>query len=125
MKSVSPKKIIEKLMPGKRRKKTALILEGGAMRCVFTAGVLDAIQERAHNKFDFILSVSAAAGCAMSFLAGQKGRSQKIFINYLSTSQFIDFRRFLKGNHIMDLGYAIREINETLVPVDMDAFAKA
>ena len=125
MKAVNPKKIIEKLIPGKKHKKTALILEGGAMRCVFTSGVLDAIQERTENKFDFILSVSAAAGCAMSFMAGQKGRSQKIFINYLSTSQFIDFRRFLKGSHIMDLGYAIREINEKLVPVDMNTFEKS
>jgi len=123
MKKVTPKAIIQKLIPKRQRKKTALILEGGAMRCVFTSGVLDAIQERS-DYFDFILSVSASAGCGMSFLGDQKGRSQKIFINYLSTRQFIDFRRFLKGSHIMDLGYAIREINEKLMPIDMNELRK-
>jgi predicted patatin/cPLA2 family phospholipase len=119
---IKPQDLIKKLIPS-RKKKWALVLEGGAMRCIFTSGVLDAIHETARHRFDFMLSVSAGSGCGISFLADQKGRSQKIFINYLSTNEFIDFRRFLKGRHIMDLGYAIREINQNLMPVNMEKFS--
>lgn len=109
-------------MPSSQKEKWALVLEGGAMRCVFTAGVLDSIHEVARNRFDFIVSVSAGSGCGVSFIADQKGRSQKIFVDYLSTSEFIDFRRFLKGRHIMDLGYAIREINDKMLPINFEKF---
>ena len=122
MKPRNAKDFFKKLLSGRKKEKTALLLEGGAMRCIFTSGVLDAIHETCLKKFDFIISVSAGTGCGISFLAEQKGRSHKIFLNFLSTRQFIDFRRFLNGNHIMDLGYAIREINETLLPVDMKKF---
>ena len=123
MKPGNARDFIKKLIPGSRKQeKVALLLEGGAMRCIFTSGVLDAIHETCLKKFDFIISVSAGTGCGISFLSEQKGRSHKIFLNFLSTRQFIDFRRFLNGNHIMDLGYAIREINETLLPVDMTRF---
>jgi predicted patatin/cPLA2 family phospholipase len=122
MKVEGAKNFIKRLIPGKKKERWGLVLEGGAMRCVFTAGVLDAIHDTCLKKFDFMISVSAGTGCGISYLADQKGRSQKIFLNYLSTKQFIDFRRFLKGNHIMDLGYAIREINETLLPIDMQKF---
>ena len=122
MKASDAKEFFKKLIPGKKKEKWAMVLEGGAMRCIFTSGVLDAIHENYMKKFDYMISVSAGTGCGISFLADQKGRSQKIFLNFLSTRQFIDFRRFLKGNHIMDLGYAIREINEKLLPVNMKKF---
>jgi predicted patatin/cPLA2 family phospholipase len=122
MKASNAKEFFKKLIPGRKKEKWALVIEGGAMRCVFTSGVLDAIHETYMKKFDYMISVSAGTGCGISFLADQKGRSQKIFLNFLSTKQFIDFRRFLQGNHIMDLGYAIREINEKLLPVNMAKF---
>ena len=122
MKPADAKDFIKKLIPGKKKDRWGLVLEGGAMRCIFTAGVLDAIQETGLDHFDYIIGVSAGTGCAMSYIADQKGRSYKIFLNYLSTNQFIDFRRFLKGNHIMDLGYAIREINEQLLPINFEKF---
>ena len=122
MKPSNAKEFIRKLIPGKPKDRWGLVLEGGAMRCIFTAGVLDAIQETALDYFDYVIGVSAGTGCAMSYMSDQKGRSYKIFLNYLSTSQFIDFRRFLQGNHIMDLGYAIREINEQLLPINLEKF---
>ncbi|MCM8535818.1 MAG: patatin family protein [Lentisphaeraceae bacterium] len=125
LKDIKPADLIRKIIPGRPKKKWALVLEGGAMRCIFTAGVLDAIQETAQGRFDFILSVSAGAGCGVSFMADQKGRSQKIFLNYLSTSEFIDFRRFLKGRHIMDLGYAIKEINDKILPINVEKYSSS
>jgi len=96
-----------------------MVVEGGAMRCIFTAGVLDAIHESCYNKFDLIVSVSAGAACSASFTAGQKGRSQNIFLNYLSTRQFVNFSRLLQGDKsIMDLGYAIKEISTKALPLD-------
>ncbi len=54
--------------------KTALVLEGGAMRGMYTAGVLDVLIE-AGAHFDGVIGVSAGALFGMNFLSGQKGRA--------------------------------------------------
>ena len=100
----------------------ALVLEGGAMRCIFTAGFLDSIHENCIEKFDFVVGVSAGAACGASFAAGQRGRMQDIFLNYLTDSRFLDYSRAFKSKKsILDLGYAIRDISVKHVPLDVDA----
>ena len=66
----------------------ALVLEGGAMRCIYTAGFLDSIYENCVEQFDFIVGVSAGAACGASFAAAQRGRMQNIFLNYSSLFSF-------------------------------------
>ena len=53
--------------------KTGLVLEGGAMRGMYTAGVLDVFLEN-QIKFDGIIGVSAGALFGVNYLSGQKGR---------------------------------------------------
>lgn len=54
--------------------KTGLVLEGGAMRGIYTAGVLDVFLEQGIH-FDGVNGVSAGALHGCSFVSGQKGRS--------------------------------------------------
>ena len=104
----------------------ALVLEGGAMRCIYTAGFLDSIHENCFEKFDFVVGVSAGAACGASFAAGQRGRMQDIFLNYLTDSRFLDYSRvFNSRKSILDLGYAIRDISEKHVPLDVEALDKS
>ena len=56
--------------------RVGLILEGGARRSIFTAGVLDCFLEE-NLSFDYAVGASAGAQSAMDFLAGHKGRSRK------------------------------------------------
>ena len=53
--------------------KTALVLEGGAMRGMYTAGVLD-VFEKAGLEFDGIIGVSAGALFGVNYLSKQPGR---------------------------------------------------
>ena len=54
-------------------KKTALILEGGSFRTMFSAGVLDVFLEN-EISFDYVIGVSAGALVAINYLSKQKGR---------------------------------------------------
>ena len=56
-------------------KKSALILEGGGMRGVFTAGVLDNLMDRG-IQFPYVIGVSAGACSALSYMAHQRGRAK-------------------------------------------------
>ena len=53
----------------KKEKKTGLVLEGGGMRGIYTAGVLDVFLD--HDiSFDGVIGVSAGAVHGASFLTG-------------------------------------------------------
>ena len=55
---------------------TGLVLEGGARRCMFTAGILDTFA-REHIRFDYVIGVSAGAQTALNFVSGQLGRAAR------------------------------------------------
>ena len=59
--------------------KTGLILEGGALRGVFTAGVLDYLLEK-KVEFPYVIGVSAGSGNASSFTSKQPGRMKKVLM---------------------------------------------
>ena len=69
-------------------RRTGLVLEGGGMRGIFTAGVLDVFME---NKitFDGIIGVSAGAVHGCSMVSGQNGRSLRYYKNYHNDKRFM------------------------------------
>ena len=85
--------------------KTALIVEGGGMRGIFSAGVLDSFGRLKFDPFDIYLGVSAGACNLASHLAGQYERNRFIVEKWSSTSRFISLPRFLTGGHYMDLDW--------------------
>ena len=62
--------------------KTGLVLEGGGLRGVFTAGVLDAFLEGNFHA-DYVIGVSAGAANGVSYVSGQKGRGLRTNTDYL------------------------------------------
>ena len=56
-------------------KNTALVLEGGGLRGVFTCGVLDCFMDNG-VRFPFIVGVSAGACNGLSYMSGQRGRAK-------------------------------------------------
>ena len=73
-------------------KKTGLVLEGGGVRGIYTAGVLDVFMERGLTGFDGVIGVSAGAIHACSYLSGQKGRSIRYYRKYVSDPRFMSLR---------------------------------
>lgn len=56
----------------------ALVVEGGAMRGIFAAGVLDTFIEENYYPFDFTVGVSAGASNLVGYLSKQKRRSYEV-----------------------------------------------
>jgi predicted patatin/cPLA2 family phospholipase len=93
---------------------TALIVEGGALRGVFSAGVLDGFLDSNFNPFDFYIGVSSGATNLAAYLAAMRGRNYRIYTDYSLRPEFISFVRFFRGGHLLDLDWlwsvTIREI---------------
>ena len=89
----------------KNKSKHALVVEGGAMRGVFSAGVLAAFGRESFDPFDLYIGVSAGACNLASHLAQQNDRNMDIVTRYSSSSRFINYFRFLRGGHLMDLDW--------------------
>ncbi|MDP0562200.1 MAG: patatin family protein [Candidatus Endonucleobacter sp. (ex Gigantidas childressi)] len=101
----------------------ALVVEGGGMRGVFTAGVLDAFHDKRFRKFDAYYGVSAGALNLTSFLSGQRGRNLRIYTELCQDPQFISVSRFLKGGNMFDLDFLFDRVNR-LYSLDVRRFKK-
>jgi len=83
----------------------ALVVEGGGMRGIFAAGVLDAFLYEHFNPFDLFIGVSAGAVTLASYLSGQYQRFYRIITGPMKSGEFLSLRRFLKGGHLLDLDW--------------------
>ncbi|GAL33635.1 hypothetical protein JCM19240_2331 [Vibrio maritimus] len=101
--------------------KHALVVEGGAMRGIFAAGVLDGFIDYNYNPFDFCIGVSAGATNIASWLSNQRGRTYTIISDYSCRPEFINFGKFAKGGHWLDLDWLWDHI-ALHYPYDMDTF---
>ncbi len=86
-------------------KPDALIVEGGGMRGVFAAGVLDAFFEQKFDPFNLYIGVSAGACNLASHLAGQYKRNYRCYTDYMLRPEFISAKKYLRGGHFMDLDW--------------------
>jgi predicted patatin/cPLA2 family phospholipase len=83
----------------------ALIVEGGAMRSVFSAGLLDGFLAKQFDPFDVCIGVSAGAYNLAAYMAGKSGRGLNIFQNLALRNEFISYSRFMRGGHLLDLDW--------------------
>lgn len=103
------------------RNKNGLVLEGGGMRGVYTAGVLDAFLE-ARLEFDGCLGVSAGSCHAASYLSGQKGRAYRVNVVYLKDWRYGSFRSWMKTGDYFGAQMLYDTIPNQLDPYDYEAF---
>ncbi len=104
--------------------KTGLILEGGAKRGIYTAGVLDVFLENGIN-FDGVIGVSAGAIHGCSFVSKQIGRSIRYNMKYGNDYRFMSFRSLLLSGNIVDTKFCYHDLPEKLDPFDNKTFMKS
>ncbi len=104
--------------------KTGLVLEGGGVRGIYTAGVLDVFMEHG-IRFDGVLGVSAGAIHGCSFLSGQKGRSIRYYKKYCGDPRFMGFRSWLTTGDIVGADFCYHELPDKLDIYDHDAFERS
>ncbi|MFH1135772.1 MAG: patatin family protein [Pseudomonadota bacterium] len=100
--------------------KKALIVEGGGMRGVFSAGVLDAFLEENFHDFDFFIGVSAGSANLAGYLAGQYGRNLRFYSEYMIEHRVFSLARMLGGGPFMDAGWIFGP-GDAREPLDVDA----
>lgn len=101
--------------------KAALVLEGGALRGMYTSGVLDTFLKN-NMEFECVAGVSAGALNAMSYISKQPGRSAKINLEYCDDPRYIGRKAFIKNNGIIGYDYLFGDISENKVPFDYKSF---
>lgn len=104
--------------------KTALVLEGGAKRGIYTAGVLDVMLEN-NLLSDAVFGVSAGAIHGCSYVAGQIGRSIRYNMAYGNDPRFMSLTNWLKTGNVVDTEFCYHELPDILDPFDHETFEKA
>ena len=104
--------------------KTALILEGGAKRGSYTAGVLDVLLENGIGA-DAVFGVSAGAIHGCSYVAGQKERSIRYNLKYGNDPRFMSIKNWIRTGNVVDTEFCYHELPDILDPFDHDGFEQA
>ena len=98
-----------------------LVLEGGAMRGQFTAGVLDAFMDR-ELFCERVVGVSAGALCGYNYVAGDTGRSCYLNVKYANDWRYLSMKSFVRTGNACGRDFAFNVIPNQLEPFDYDAF---
>lgn len=102
-------------------KEIGLVLEGGGMRGVYTAGVLDFFMEN-ELYFPYVIGVSAGACNAASYISKQRERSRRININYIKNHKYLSFRNLIREKSAFGIKFVYDEIPNRLEPFDYNTF---
>ena len=101
--------------------KTGLVLEGGAMRGMFTAGVLDVLME--HNiQLDGAIGVSAGAVFGCNYKSHQIGRTIRYNTEYCTDKRYASFGNLLRTGNLYSEQFCYHTVPEKLDPFDTKAF---
>ncbi len=104
--------------------KTGLVLEGGALRAIFSSGVCDALLD-GNVMTDYVIGVSAGIAYGVSYVSRQPRRNLEV------VTRFAPDKRYMGMNNLVDksnrsyfgLKFAYDTIPNELIPFDYDTFA--
>lgn len=104
--------------------KTGLVLEGGALRAIFSSGVCDGLLE-GNVMPDYLVGVSAGIAYGVSYLSRQPRRNLEVVTTYASDRRYMGMNNLADKNNrsYFGLKFAYDTIPNELIPFDYDAFA--
>ncbi len=104
--------------------KIGLVLEGGAMRGMYTAGVLDVFLDE-NIKVDGIIGVSAGVLFGVNLLSKQRGRVIRYNKKYAKDKRYMGMRSLIKTGNIINNEFAYYEVPKKLDKFDEETFEKS
>ena len=104
-------------------KNTALVLEGGGMRGVFTCGVLDYLMDHKIS-FPYAIGVSAGACNGLSYMSHQRGRGKYSNIDLLAKYKYIGIRPLVKKRGLIDQQLLFHRFPDRILPYNYKAYAE-
>lgn len=101
--------------------KIGLVLEGGGMRGLYTAGVLDYMMEKGLFA-DVICGTSAGVTFGINMPSKQAGRVLRYNTRFAGCKEYISFRSLITSGNIVNTGFAYDRLPNELDPFDYEAF---
>lgn len=98
-----------------------LVLEGGGMRGVYTAGVLDYLIDSG-LWFRSVYGVSAGACHATSYVAGQRGRAIRTVVEHVGNPRYGSLRNLITTGNYFGVQYIYEDVPQKYIPFDYDAY---
>ena len=105
--------------------KVGLVLEGGGMRALFTAGVLDALLDVKELDVDGIVGVSAGALFGVNYVSGQKERAIRYNKKYARDKRYMGFYSWITTGNAVNEEFAFYEIPFKLDVFDQEKFKQS
>ena len=105
--------------------KVGLVLEGGGMRALFTAGVLDALLDVKELDIDGIVGVSAGALFGANYVSGQKERAIRYNKKYARDKRYMGFHSWITTGNAVNKEFAFYEIPFKLDVFDQEKFKQS
>lgn len=105
-------------------KKTALILEGGGFRGLFTSGVLDYFLEN-EIRFPYVIGVSMGACNGASYISNQHGRNKIVNMDFVNDKRYMSYKRLVLKGELFGMDFVFRTVPKGIVPYDFEAYEKS
>ena len=105
--------------------KVGLVLEGGGMRALFTAGVLDALLDVKELDIDGIVGVSAGALFGANYVSGQKERAIRYNKKYARDKRYMGLHSWITTGNAVNKEFAFYEIPFKLDIFDQEKFKQS
>ena len=99
--------------------KKGLVLEGGGLRALFTAGILDVMMEN-DLTFDALIGVSAGATFGCNYKSRQPGRALRYNLRFIGDPRYMGLRTLLKEGNLVSA-----EFSYHIMPTEIDVFDTA
>ena len=99
---------------------------GGGLRGIYGCGIFDYCLENGIS-FDYCIGVSAGAANLCSYLAGQRGRNYRFYMEYAFRKRYMSARNFLRTGSYINMDYIYGELSNSggENPLDYDRFRRA
>lgn len=100
---------------------TGLVLEGGGMRATYTGGVVDAFMDHGLD-FRYVIGVSAGANAGADYVAGQRERNHRVFVELATDRRFAGPGNLLRERSWFGMRFLFETLPDELAPFNYAVF---
>lgn len=104
-------------------RKTAIILQGGALRAAFAAGVACTLLKRGVGTIDYVAGTSSSSLTAAYLAANQLEDIKSVWTRAVGTPHFISLSNIFKGKPVFDIDYLIEGVFRARYPLNVEALS--
>lgn len=101
--------------------KTALVLEGGSLRCMFSAGIVDRMMEQG-LRFDAVYGVSAGSLTGVNYVSNQPKRTMRVNVDFAEDRDYLGMKTLILNKSVFNFDYLFGSISNTYLPLDRKTF---